>query len=204
MRNVRVVEVDPNLAGAYCGRLFAGTGAEVVCAEPDSGTRLRGEGEGYLWEYLAVGKSSVVLDGGVALDELLAWADVVISSCDGDADGALAFHERVVRRVNRSAVHVVTSGFGLTGPYRNWRHSPLIDWAAGGQLYLTGEPDREPVQGGGPWASYLTGATAAVGAAAALFQASGRARVSSSTSAPWRPWPASTSGRSRCTPTPAR
>ena len=65
MRNVRVVEVDPDLAGAYCGRLFAGTGAEVVCAEPDSGTRLRGEGEGYLWEYLAVGKSSVVLDGGV-------------------------------------------------------------------------------------------------------------------------------------------
>src|SRR4051812_36162426 len=170
MRNVRVVEVDTDLAGAYCGRLFAGAGADVVCAEPPTGSRLRRETPGnFLWEYLAVGKSSAVVEDAV-LDELLAWADLVISSADGHADDALAFHERV-QQANRAAVHVVTSGFGLTGPYRDWRHSALIDWAAGGQLYLTGEPDREPVQGGGPWASYLTGATAAVGAAAALFQA---------------------------------
>ena len=36
----------------------------------------------------------------------------------------------------------------------------LGDWASGGHLFLTGEPDREPVQGGGPWNTYLAGATA--------------------------------------------
>src|SRR5204862_4172055 len=62
MSNVRVGEVESAVAGAYCGRLFAGAGAEVVCAEPTAGSRLRGGGRGgggavnFLWEYLAVGK----------------------------------------------------------------------------------------------------------------------------------------------------
>ena len=76
-----------------------------------------------------------------------------------------------VRRADPSTVHVVTSGFGLTGPYRNWKRSSLTDWVAGGHAYLTGLPDREPLQGGGPWASYVTGQTAAIGAQAALLHA---------------------------------
>ena len=68
-------------------------------------------------------------------------------------------------------MHTVVSGFGLTGPYATWRSSPLVDWTSGGYLYLTGEPAREPLQGGGPWASYLTGATAAVGSQAAVIRA---------------------------------
>ncbi len=66
---------------------------------------------------------------------------------------------------------MVLSGFGLTGPYATWRTSELIDWASGGYLYVSGEPGREPLQGGGPWASLLTGATAAVGAAVAVLDA---------------------------------
>jgi crotonobetainyl-CoA:carnitine CoA-transferase CaiB-like acyl-CoA transferase len=130
---------------------------------PD-GTRLSA-----LWEHLATGmRGAVVADA--ELGEMLAWADVVVSSVDGDADTALALDARI-RNGRPDAVHVVTSGFGLTGLYRDWRRTPLIDWAAGGQLYLTGEPDREPLQGGGPWASYLTGATAAIGAMTALLHA---------------------------------
>lgn len=78
----------------------------------------------------------------------------------------LARHERA-RRANPAAVHVVVSGYGLTGPWSPWRRSALTDWAAGGHLHLTGRPEREPLQGGGPWDSYLHGATAAVGAEAA-------------------------------------
>ncbi len=64
-----------------------------------------------------------------------------------------------------------SSGFGLTGPYATWRSTPLVDWAAGGYLYLTGEPDREPLQGGGPWAAFLHGTTAAIGGQAAVMHA---------------------------------
>ena len=68
-------------------------------------------------------------------------------------------------------MHVVLSGFGLTGPYATWRNSPLVDWTSGGYAYITGEPDREPLQGGGPWAAYQHGCWAAIGAAAAAIHA---------------------------------
>jgi crotonobetainyl-CoA:carnitine CoA-transferase CaiB-like acyl-CoA transferase len=181
VNGVRVLAIDPDLAGGYCARLFASVGADVVFAEPTGGAALRrhapivpgvdGTDRSAMWEYLATGSRSVVVDAAdPGCDALLGWADVVISSCDGDADGALALHDRV-RRVAPHVVHVVTSGYGLTGPYRNWRRTPLTDWAAGGHLAITGDPDREPLQGGGPWVSYLTGATAAIGAMAALIAA---------------------------------
>ena len=180
MIGLRVLEFSSSLAAGYCSRLFVAAGADVVCVEPPGGADLRrigpwmqvdgdAEPRSAAWEYAAAGKRSVALSlEDAEVDRLLAWAELVVSDFEGDADAAMVFHERV-KRANPAAVHVVVSGYGLTGPYRNWRHSPLTEWAAGGHLYLTGEPGREPLQGGGPWASYLTGATAAIGAAAALF-----------------------------------
>jgi crotonobetainyl-CoA:carnitine CoA-transferase CaiB-like acyl-CoA transferase len=46
-----------------------------------------------------------------------------------------------------------------------------VDWASGGYLYLTGDARREPLQGGGPWASYIAGTTGTIGAQAALLRA---------------------------------
>ncbi|MCU1503261.1 MAG: L-carnitine dehydratase/bile acid-inducible protein, partial [Ilumatobacteraceae bacterium] len=160
-------------------RLFAAVGADVVCLEPPQGAQVRrvgpwiatteAERRSAMWEYLGSGKRSAALCvDDERVDELLSWAELVISSFEGDASAAAAFHQRVAD-CNPRAVHVVVSGFGMTGPYRDWRHTPLTEWAAGGHLYITGEPDREPVQGGGPWVSYLTGAIAAIGAVAALF-----------------------------------
>jgi crotonobetainyl-CoA:carnitine CoA-transferase CaiB-like acyl-CoA transferase len=178
MRGLRIVQIGHSVAASYCGRLFAGTGAEVLLLEPESGSplRLRGpslgeSGRSGLHEYLNGGKRSVLLDpSGAEFDELVRWADLVISDCDGRPEEALALHARI-EALNAAAVHVVVSGFGLTGPLATWRSTPLIDWAAGGYLYITGSQDRSPIQGGGPWASYLTGSTAAIGAQAALFHA---------------------------------
>jgi crotonobetainyl-CoA:carnitine CoA-transferase CaiB-like acyl-CoA transferase len=167
------------LAGAYCARLFANVGGDVVVVEPAGGSPTRGLGpwiEGAdgarrsaTHEFLDSGKRSVVLDDA-SIDAAYRWADVVVSTFDGDPEGARARHDRVAA-ADPSTVHVVLSGFGLTGPYASWRTSPLVDWASGGYLYLTGEPDREPLQGGGPWAAYVHGATAAIGAQAAVLHA---------------------------------
>ncbi len=179
---MRVLEISAGIAGAYCARLFATAGADVAVAEPPGGSPLRrrppflpfvpdvdGQPRGALWEYLAAGKRSVVADDE-RLDELVSWADLVIADHDGDPEAAQRLAARVAT-TNPAAVLVVLSGFGLTGPYAAWRSSELGDWAAGGHLYLTGDPAREPVQGGGPWDTYLHGAIAAVGAAAAVIHA---------------------------------
>jgi len=174
--------MSTGIAGAYCARLFAATGGDVVVAEPPDGSPLRGApplvdipGVGPvspLWEYLAAGKRSVVIDHGddEAAVELLRWADVVVLDHDGRPVEAAARVERI-GAVNPAAVITVLSGFGLDGPYATWRSSPLGDWAAGGHLFLTGDVDREPLQGGGPWDTYLHGAVAAVGTAAAAIHA---------------------------------
>ena len=179
MRDVRVLELAGSLAGAYCTRLFATTGSDVVLAEPATGGAVRaaapwivderGARRSASHEYLDAGKRSAVLDDG-ELDAAFRWADLVVSTADGDVAAAQQLRSRIAA-ADASTVHVVLSGFGLSGPYAARRNSPLVDWASGGYLYLTGEPDREPLQGGGPWATYLTGATAAIAAQAALIDA---------------------------------
>jgi crotonobetainyl-CoA:carnitine CoA-transferase CaiB-like acyl-CoA transferase len=182
MRGLRVIDLSTGIAGAYCARLFAATGGDVVVAEPPGGSPLRAAGPyvdvpgsgpvSPLWEYLGAGKRSIVTDRGddETAGMLLRWADVVVLDHDGrPADAA----ERVARihTVNPAAVVTVLSGFGLDGPYASWRSSVLGDWAASGHLFLTGDVDREPLQGGGPWDTYLHGAVAAVGTAAAVIHA---------------------------------
>ncbi len=181
VRDIRVLELaGTSVPAAYCGRLFAATGADVVMVEPVAGSPIRGmapwlPGRGRprsaRHEHLGAGKRSVVLDlAGPDGDAALRWADLVVVGVDGDPDGAVSLRSRL-ESVNPAAVVVAVSGFGLTGPYARWRSTPLVDWASGGYLYLNGEPQREPLQGGGPWASAVVGATAAYGAAAAIIEA---------------------------------
>jgi len=174
MRGVRVLELSGSIAGAYCTRVLAALGADVVTVEPAEGSPLRHQGpwlpdgRSALHQHLDHGKRSVVA-GDAERDRLIRWADIVVSSCDGEPDRAFALHDQVAA-LNPAAAHVVVSGFGLTGPYAGWKHSPLIDWASGGHLYLTGEPDREPLSPGSPLNACLAGAAAAIGAQAAFFE----------------------------------
>ncbi len=183
MQGVRVLEFSDSIAGAYCTRVLAALGAEVVTVEPPEGSLLRHQGpwipdparrpvdargRSALHQSLDYGKRSVVVEEWDR-DRLIGWADIIVSSCDGEPELALRRHERIAA-LNPAAVHVVVSGFGLTGPYAHWKHSPLIDWASSGHLYLTGEPGREPLSPGSPLASCLVGAAAAVGAQAAFLE----------------------------------
>jgi crotonobetainyl-CoA:carnitine CoA-transferase CaiB-like acyl-CoA transferase len=182
MLGVRVLELSDSIAGAYCTRLLATLGADVVSLEPAEGSALRRHGpwipdpadrpadergRSALHQHLDYGKRSVVA-GAEDRDRLIRWADIIVSSCDGEPQRSLTLHDEIAA-LNPAAAHVVVSGFGLTGPYATWKHSPLIDWASGGFLYLTGEAGREPLSPGSPVAACLVGAAAAIGAQAAFF-----------------------------------
>src|SRR5580765_1944834 len=127
MRDLRVLEIAGSIAGAYCGRLFTTTGADVVLVEPARGAPTRSMGP---WitdaaggvrrsarhEYLDAGKRSVTLDlAGADGDAALAWADLVIVSANGEVESIAALRRRV-ERLDPETVIVALSGFGLTGP----------------------------------------------------------------------------------------
>ncbi len=148
-----VVDLSADVAGRFCAKLLGMGGATVV--GPARGDRWL---DRYLDRY-----TTVVADPW----EQVADADVVVTSFDAGCYHG-GFDRDRVRRANPNAVHVTTSTFGTTGPYALLRGGPLVQWAAGGYLHLTGEPDREPLAGPAHVCAYVAGYTAAIAAEAGL------------------------------------
>src|SRR5579871_1260849 len=95
LRDITVLELSQGIAGAYCGKLLAGLGADVIKVEPPGGESGRGLGpfagdtphpeKSGSFLYLNTAKQSIVLDlnaheDRAACAELIATADVVIES----------------------------------------------------------------------------------------------------------------------------
>jgi len=155
-RHLRVIDLSRDVAGGFCAKLLAMNGAEVVRVGDD----LRGALGTYL--HLHTSRSSA------SPRDLVPDADVVITTFDAGRYVS-SLDEAGVRALNPSIVHVTTSSFGTTGPYSPMAGGSLVDWAAGGYLYITGEPDREPLAGPLTLCGYVAGYTAAIAAMAGVL-----------------------------------
>lgn len=149
--DLSVIEIGGSIAGAYCARLFATSGAQVTRIGNDAFTAAQRL-------YLHEGKQHLE----VAPPALLAGADVIIESApNGPLNSAAieALH----------AVRVRISPYGSTGPYATWRATDATLYAHAGHMQLIGDPDREPLSGPPHHPTYLAGMFAFMGAMAALF-----------------------------------
>ena len=157
---VRVLDLS-NALGAYCTRLLADLGAEVVKVEPPSGDPMRyrpplrdgrsGPEASLVFASYHANKRGVTLDTGrdeasELLAELGRTADAVVvtpsrrapvTGFDG-ADGSLAW-------ARRDAVVCAITPFGLTGPWRDFRSTPLTSYAMGGGMHRVGPVEGPPV-----------------------------------------------------------
>lgn len=176
LRDVRVLDLSTGIAGAYCSKLFADAGADVVKVETSDGDPLRrwsatggdvGEDAGPFFRFLHLSKRSVVLaPGSPALEEALADADVVIEGPDATWNDASA-----VARRHPHLVLVSISPWGRTGP---WVGRPASDFtlqAESGSIGSRGVPGREPFAIGGRTGEFLAASFAAAAALAALRRA---------------------------------
>ena len=145
--------------GALCGRLLADLGAEVVLVEPPGGSELRNRPPlrqddaapaASIWfAHSGANKSHLLLDvasehGRSRVLELAEYCDVVLESWDADERRALRLEGDAWLAANPALVVTSITGFGLTGPYADYRSSDLIAMAMGGLLFQIGDPDREP------------------------------------------------------------
>jgi len=144
LSGIRVVELSDEPAGAYCGKVLADLGAEVVKVEPPTGGELRHRPGA--WLHLNTNKHSVVIDPGEverpALPGLLAAADLVVESPGrGDLE-AFGVGRQEVRERHRALVVASVSGFGVDGPYAGYRWSDLVAQTA---AWLTLPQVRSPM-----------------------------------------------------------
>jgi crotonobetainyl-CoA:carnitine CoA-transferase CaiB-like acyl-CoA transferase len=173
LAGIRVIDqADEN--GELCGRLLADLGAEVVRVEPPGGATSRRmppfHGDTSLYFGVRnLGKKSVALDmdsadGRRRLDDLLDAADVWIES---HRAGYLN-HREILERHPGLVITSIT-GFGLTGPYRDYAATNAVLVAMSGLLFRSGVPGKPPLLPPGAIAYDIAGTTAAFATAAALW-----------------------------------
>ena len=185
LAGLRIIDLTGEL-GALAGKLLADQGADVLKIEPPSGDPARHLGpfagdrpdpERSLdfWHF-NTGKRSVVLDlesaeGQATLKRLAASADLVLESFPPGwlADRGIGPAE--LRAGNPPLVVASITGFGQTGPYRDFQTSEIVGWALGGYMSRCGDADRPPLIGGVSPARRIAGLTGAIGALAAVFRA---------------------------------
>ena len=166
-----VVELSQEPAGAFCGKVFAGLGAQVVKVEPPEGDRLRQRPATFT--YLNTDKGSIVHRRGDDLVPLLRRAHIVIESLGwGDLE-SWDLDVPLLRAELPSLVVTTISGFGADGPYARYRWTDLIGQAAAWVTLPQSYAEQAiPVKLPGLTALCITGHTAALGALAAALRAS--------------------------------
>ncbi len=181
---LRVVELGGGIAAAYAARLLADFGASVIKVEPPGGgdpVRHAGPFPGDVphpeksahFLYLNFNKRSVTLDittvtGAALLARLLAEADVLVENLGAGRLDALPLPAGALpERLTVCSI----SPYGQDGPKAGYLGSEISAYAAGGMLYITGDPDRPPVKHGLNQAGHLAGVNAAAAVLAAVMLA---------------------------------
>jgi crotonobetainyl-CoA:carnitine CoA-transferase CaiB-like acyl-CoA transferase len=184
--DVRVLELTNGLSGAFCAKLLADQGADVLKVEPPGrGDPARHDppfigGEPHpdrsaLFLAFNTNKRSITLDittptGRAVLLRLLADRDVMIESFAPGHLTDLGLGDETLRRVNPGLIVTSITPFGQTGPYRHYQGNDLIAQAMGGFLYMTGQTERPPMGTALEQAAIVTARNAVLATMAALFQ----------------------------------
>ncbi len=181
MTGVRVLDLATFIAAPYAAAILGEFGAEVIKIEqPGQGDPWRRygtpspRGDTYAWLSEARNKASVTLnlrdpEGAALFKRLVAGADVV---CENFRPGTLdkwGLGYEVLSAINPGLVMLHVSGYGQTGPYRDYPGFARIAHAFGGLTHLAGMPGETPVTPGSTsLGDYMTGMMGAIGVLMAL------------------------------------
>jgi len=145
--------------GAFCTKVLADLGAEVIKIEKPSGDPGRGVSpfvndtphpeKSLYFLYRNTGKLGITLNletekGKKVFTELLKTADVLVDNSGPDYLTNLGFGYEALHAIDTGLIVNFITEFGQTGPYRDFKGSNLVDFALSGTLITSGYPGRAP------------------------------------------------------------
>ena len=161
-----VLDLTQIYNGPYATFLLARGGATVIKVEPPGGENLRKrtrrDGVSDPFVALNANKRSIVLDlkneaGRALLLELARDADVIVENYAPGVMDRLGLGRDALLGVNPRLVIASGSGYGSTGPYRDYPAMDLSMQAMSGVMATTGEPHGPPMKAGPALCDFLGG-----------------------------------------------
>ena len=186
LAGITVLDLGQIYNGPYCGYLMAMAGARVIKVEPPGGERMRGRGTlvSYPFMMLNGNKETVTLNfksdaGREVLRNLVRHADVLLENF---APGTLDRHgvgADALTEINPRLVYAAGTGFGRTGPHRDYRAMDITVQAMTGVMAITGHDGEPPLKAGPALCDILGGVHlyAAITTALVRRERSGRGAV---------------------------
>jgi crotonobetainyl-CoA:carnitine CoA-transferase CaiB-like acyl-CoA transferase len=166
LEGIRVLDLSHMLSGPFAGMMLADLGADTIKVEPPGtgeGTRkllasdprnsLHGMGAYFLT--LNRNKRSITIDlkkpGGRQLFyELCEVADVVLYNFSAGVAERLQIHHEPLAARNPRIITCSITGFGETGPHRDWVSFDMVAQGTGGGMSITGPEGGAPTRSGIP------------------------------------------------------
>ena len=181
LTGLRVLDLTQWEAGTSCTQALAWLGAEVVKIEsPDGGDPGRAMARD-MWEDSEYflnwnsNKRSVTLNlrdtrGRELLLEMVPRFDVLVENYGPGVIEKLNLGYDIIRTVHPGIIYAQIKGFGLSGPYANYKCFDMVAQAAAGALSITGEPNGPPTRPGPTVGDSGTGVQMALAITAAYAQ----------------------------------
>jgi crotonobetainyl-CoA:carnitine CoA-transferase CaiB-like acyl-CoA transferase len=173
----RVLELGTGSSLAYCGKVFADCGADVLKIEPPDGDPGRGEPpfvevspgcrESAYFAWLNTNKRSAAADLA-RVAALAGDADVLLDGRGPDEFRSGPLTHAALRAGNPALVIVAISPFGESGPYRDFITTDAVTRALAGLVSLIG-PRERPVAINDHQADIIGGLTAFIAAMTGLM-----------------------------------
>jgi CoA:oxalate CoA-transferase len=166
LAGITVVDLGQIYNGPYATFLMAMAGARVIKVEPHGGEHLRRRGvvggAALPFAMLNVNKADITLNlktgrGKALLIEMVKRADVLLENFAPGAMDRLDLGWEKLHAINPRLVYGSGTGFGLSGPKRDYPAMDLTVQAMSGVMSVTGFPDRPPVKAGPAICDFITG-----------------------------------------------
>lgn len=177
LSGLRILDMTQYEAGTSCTQALAWLGADVVKIEApkrgDPGRGPTGSSEYFvLWNS---NKKSVAVDlktsaGREILLKLVPKFDVFVENYGPGVVEKLRIDYEALRGVKPDIIYARIKGFGLTGPWSDYKCYDMVAQAVAGAFSITGETDGPPMRPGPTMGDAGTGVQMALAIAAAYIQ----------------------------------